>query len=194
MTLYEGVRIDLGDQIIASTRVEVALNARTRELSVHWYAAYTRANHEKNVARQLESRSVDFFLPLYEKVSKWKDRTVKLRLPLFPGYVFVRLVLEEKLRLLQIPGVVHLVGSSGRPVPLPENEMQALREGLNKSILAEPCPYLRVGRRVRVRSGPLKGMEGILLKKKTGYRFVLSLELIQRSIAVEVDAVDIEAA
>lgn len=161
--------------------------------NLRWYAAYSCANHEKSIARQFELRSIESFLPLYEKPSRWKDRTVKLQLPLFPGYVFVRLAIEEKLRVLQVPGVVRLVGFKGHPVPLPDEEMQALREGLSDSLLAEPCPYLQVGRRVRVRSGALRGLEGILLKKKSGYRFVLSMELIQRSIAVEVDAADLEA-
>lgn len=159
---------------------------------LRWYAAYSCANHEKSVARQLELRSIDSFLPLYERPSRWKDRTVKLQLPLFPGYLFVRLAIEEKLRVLEVPGVVRLVGFNGHPVPLPDEEMQALREGLSDSLHAEPCPYLQVGRRVRLRSGPLQGLEGFLLKKKSGYRFVLSLELIQRSIAVEVDAADLE--
>ena len=161
--------------------------------NLHWYAAYSRANHEKSVTRQLELRSIESFLPLYERPSRWKDRTVKLQLPLFPGYVFVRLAIEEKLRVLQVPGVVRLVGFNGNPAPLLEEEMQALREGLSDSLRAEPCPYLQIGHRVRVKSGALRGLEGILLKKKSGYRFVLSLALIQRSIAVEVDAEDLEA-
>jgi transcription antitermination factor NusG len=161
--------------------------------NLRWYAAYSCANHEKSIARQFELRSIEAFLPLYERPSRWKDRTVKLQLPLFPGYVFVRLAIEQKLRVLQVPGVVRLVGFNGHPVPLPDEEMQALREGLSDSLLAEPCPYLQVGRRVRVRSGALRGLEGILLKKKSGYRFVLSLHLIQRSMAVEVNAADLEA-
>jgi len=160
--------------------------------NLRWYAAYSCANHEKSVARQLELRSIESFLPLYERPSRWKDRTVKLQLPLFPGYVFVRLAIEKKLGVLQVPGVVRLVGFNGHPAPLPEEEMQALREGLSGSLRVEPCPYLQIGRRVRVKSGALRGLDGILLKKKNGYRFVLSLELIQRSMAVEVDAVDIE--
>jgi transcription antitermination factor NusG len=161
--------------------------------NLRWYAAYSCPNHEKSIARQFELRSIESFLPLYEKPSRWKDRTVKLQLPLFPGYVFVRLDAEEKLRVLQVPGVVRLVGFNGHPAPLLEEEMQALREGLSGSLHAEPCSYLQVGRRVRIKSGSLRGLEGILLKKKSGYRFVLSLGLIQRSMAVEVDAVDVEA-
>jgi transcription antitermination factor NusG len=169
------------------------------ELSVshpetHWYAAYTCAQHEKSVARHLELRSIESFLPIYEKVSRWKDRRVKLQLPLFSGYVFVRLPLEQKLRVLQIPGVVRLVGFNGQPTPVGDEEMHALRSGLSGSLHAQPCPYLTIGRRVRIMAGPLRGLDGVLARKKTGFRFVLSLELIQRSIAVEVDAADLEAA
>lgn len=161
---------------------------------LRWYAAQTCARHEKRVARQLELRAVESFLPLYEKMSRWKDRRVKVQLPLFSGYVFVRMALEEKLRVLQVPGIVRLLGFNGHLAPLSDEEMQALRDGLNGSLHAEPCPYLATGRRVRIKAGPLRGLDGVLARKKTGFRFVLSLELIQRSIAVEVDAVDIEAA
>ena len=160
----------------------------------HWYAAYTRAQHEKSVARQLELRAVESFLPLYQKMSRWKDRRVVLHLPLFSGYVFVHMALEERVRVLQVPGVVRLVGCDGRPTPMPEEEMEALRNGLLGTLHAEPCPYLHVGSPVRLKSGPLRGVQGVLLKKKSGHRFVISFELIRRSIAVEVDAVDVAAA
>jgi transcription antitermination factor NusG len=159
-----------------------------------WYAAYTCAHHEKGVARQLELRSIESFLPLYEKVSRWKDRRVKLQLPLFSGYVFVRMALEEKLRVLQIPSVVRLVGFSGIPTPLNNDEMEAMRNGLDSKWRAEPHPYLTVGRRVRIKSGPFAGLQGILLRKKSGFRFVLSVELIHRSIAVDIDGADVAAA
>jgi transcription antitermination factor NusG len=158
-----------------------------------WFAAYTCANHEKSVARQLHLRAFEYFLPLYEKMSRWKDRRVKLQLPLFTGYVFVHMTLEQKLDVLQIPSVVRLVGFNGIPTPLSDGEMEAMRKGLSGALHVEPFPYLRVGRRVLLRSGPLQGLQGILLKKKSGSRFVLSLDLIQRSIAVEVDSADVTA-
>jgi len=161
---------------------------------VRWYATYTRAQHEKSVARQLELRAIESFLPVYEKMSRWKDRRVKVRLPLFSGYVFVRMTLEEKMRVLQVPGVVRLVGFGGQPTPLPEEEMEVLRSRLSGALHAEPCPYLQAGSRIRLKSGPLRGIQGVLLKKKNGCRFVISFELIQRSIAVEVDAADVAAA
>jgi len=162
-------------------------------VELHWYAVYTCAQHEKSVAKQLELRSIEYFLPLYERVSRWKDRRVKLQVPLFSGYVFVRIELQERLSVLQVPGVVHLVGFGGQPTPLPQEEMEALRNGLSGTFCAKPCPYLELGGNVRIKSGPLAGLQGILRRKKGTYRFVLSLELIQRSISVEVDAVDIEA-
>jgi transcription antitermination factor NusG len=160
---------------------------------LRWYAVYTCAQHEKSVAKQLAVRSVECFLPLYEKVSRWKDRRVKIEFPLFAGYVFARLSLKDRLRAVQAPGIVRLVGFNGHPTPLPDDEIHALRNGLSTALGAEPCPYVQVGRRVRILSGPLKGLEGILQRKKSGTRFVISLHLIQRSVTVEVQAADLES-
>ena len=157
-----------------------------------WYAAYTSANHEKRVAEQLARRSVEHFLPVYQVVRRWKDRRVKLQLPLFPGYIFVRLALHDRLRVLQTPGVVKLVGFGETPSALPQDEIDALRTSLAVGVRAEPHPYLRVGRRVRVKWGPLAGMEGILKRRKNQDRLVISLELILRSVAVEVSALELE--
>jgi transcription antitermination factor NusG len=158
----------------------------------HWYVAQTCARHEKRVAEQMSTRGIEHFLPLYEKVSRWKDRRVKLQLPLFPGYIFVRVPLQERLRALEIPSVVRLVGFGGLPVPMPDQEMEAMRNGLAIQLRAEPHPYLTAGRRVRIKSGPLAGLQGILLRKKGNYRFLLSIDLIERSVAADVDIADIE--
>lgn len=163
----------------------------TEYFEPHWYAAYTCANHEKRVVEQLDKRSVESFLPLYETVRRWKDRRVRLHLPLFPGYVFVRLALRHRLQVLQIPSVVRLVGFNGLPTALPDEEMERLRNGLTRQLRAEPHPYLTVGRRVRIINGPLQGLEGILLRKRGDLRVVLSLDLIQRSLAVDIDIADI---
>ncbi len=157
-----------------------------------WYVAHTSANHEKRVTQQLLERSVEHFLPLYDSVRRWKDRRMKLQVPLFPGYVFVRLPLRDRLKVLQIPGVARLISFNGQPAALPDNEIEALRAGLAAQLRAEPHPYLTVGRRVRVRRGPLEGVEGILIRKKNAYRVVLSLDVIMRSASVEVDASDLE--
>src|SRR6266566_3190649 len=157
----------------------------------HWYAAYTCANHEKRVAAELRMREVENFLPLYSSVRRWKDRRVQLELPLFPGYVFVRLALRDRLRVIQIPSVVRLVGFNGLPAALPDEEMEILRLGLCQSLRAEPHPFLTVGRRVRITGGPFAGLEGILKRRKGHLRVVVSLELIQRSVAVDVDVADV---
>jgi transcription antitermination factor NusG len=139
-------------------------------------------------------RAVEHFLPLYASVRRWKDRRVRLELPLFPGYVFVRLALRDRLQALQASGVVRLVGFGDRPAPLPDQEIETLREGLTHGLRAEPHPYLRVGHRVLVKSGPLEGLEGIVVRRKNGCRLVISFELIQRAMAVEIDEADLEAA
>jgi transcription antitermination factor NusG len=157
----------------------------------HWYAAYTRAQHEKRVAAELGMREVEHFLPLYSSVRRWKDRRVQLELPLFPGYVFVRLALRERLRVLQIPSVVRLVGFNGQPAALPDTEMEIMRSGLSQSLRAEPHPFLTVGRRVQIIGGAFAGLQGVLRRKKSGMRVVVSLGLIQRSVAVDVDIADV---
>lgn len=159
-----------------------------------WYVAQTCARHEKCVAEQLASRNIEKFLPLYETVSRWKDRRVRLQLPIFAGYVFVRLPLRERLRVLELPSVVKLIAFGQLPIALPDDEMDALRHGLTSQLRAEPHPYFTAGRRVRMRSGPLAGLTGVILRKQGSFRLVLSVELIQRSVAVDVDVADIEPA
>jgi transcription antitermination factor NusG len=159
---------------------------------VHWYATYTCAHHEKQVAAQLQSRALECFLPLYRSVRRWKDRRVTLDLPLFPGYLFVRLALRDRMRVLQIPGVVHLVSFSGQPVAVPDDEMDRLRRGLSHSLCAEPHPFLTTGRRVSIIRGPLAGCQGILRRRKNNFRLVISIDLIRRACAVDVDAADVQ--
>lgn len=157
----------------------------------HWYAAYIAARHEKRVAEQLRERSIDSFLPLYETVRRWKNGRHRVKLPLFPGYVFVRIPLVERLRVLQLPSVVRLVGFSGQPTPLSESEVEAIQSCLTRGTKLAPHPFLAVGRRVRVIRGPLQGLEGIVVRKKSQFRFVISLELIQRSVSTEVEQDDL---
>lgn len=161
-------------------------------LQPRWYVAQTCANHEKSVLRELGQRSVEAYLPQYESVRRWKDRRMRLDLPLFPGYVFVHLPLCDRLRILQTPSVVRLVGFAGQPIPLLDQEIETLRQGLAYKIRFEPHPHLKVGRRVRVKTGPLQGLEGILLRKKSTFRFILTLDLIMRSVAAEIDVAELE--
>ena len=158
----------------------------------HWYALYTRSRHEKQLAGQLQERRIECFLPLYSSVRRWKDRRVTLQLPLFPGYIFLRTSPQRRIEVLNLPGAARFVAFNGRPAVLPESDLLRLRAGLDQGLRAVPHPYLQIGRRVRVRSGPLAGTEGILLRKKDQFRLIVSIDLIMRSVAVEMDAADVE--
>jgi transcription antitermination factor NusG len=165
-----------------------------QEFSAHWFAAYTNSHHEKRVASYLAERRLESFLPLYATRHRWKNGCeMNLELPLFPNYVFVRIASRERVRVLEVPGVVSLVGFGRTLAPLPDFEIEALRSGLGRRKL-EPHPYLVIGERVRIRTGAMIGMEGVLVRKKNNFRVVLALEAIMQCVAVEVDAVDLEPA
>lgn len=163
------------------------------EVSANWFALYTLTRHEKCVARILEQRQIEHFLPLYHTEHKWKDGSrVKLELPLFPGYLFVRISRREKVRVLQVPGALAVVsGLKGEPEPLPEDVILALRSSL-ESYAVEPHPLLTAGQRVKIRCGALAGWEGVVMRLKGQTRVVLTLEQIMRSISVEVSSDDLE--
>jgi transcription antitermination factor NusG len=182
---------------IAISANEVSTNGAAHLCSVgqseqRWFAAYTCANHEKRVAALLHVRAVEHFLPLYSSLRRWKDRRVRLELPLFPGYIFVRLARSERLQVLEAPGIVRLVGFNGQPYALPDREVESLSNGIKLGLCIQPHPYLSAGARVRIKRGPLGGAEGILIRRKNTYRVVLSLDLITRSASVEVDASDVD--
>jgi transcription antitermination factor NusG len=179
------------DQMASATPLPKVSNVE--QGAARWYAIYTSSRHEKVIAKQLEDRGIESFLPLYRSWHRWKDRRKLVELALFPSYVFVRIEAQERLRVLEVPGVVNLVSFNGEPAALPEQEINALRNGLENDIYAEPHPYLRVGRKVRVVRGPMAGAEGILSRKKDKHRVVISIDLLMRSIAVEVEGADLEA-
>lgn len=156
-----------------------------------WYAGYTASRHEKRVADHLQQRGVEHFLPLYETIHRWNNGRHRVQLPIFPSYVFVRIALRDRLRVLEIPGFVRLVGFSSVPVPLPDSEITAMQDAFKQGIRAEPYPYLTTGTRVEVVRGPLQGMKGILLRRQGPWRVVLSVDLIMRSMVVEVGADDV---
>ncbi|MGH9641119.1 MAG: transcription termination/antitermination protein NusG [Terriglobales bacterium] len=164
------------------------------ENDIHWFAVYTASRHEKRVAKHFAEREISSFLPLYLKVHHWKKRNrVNLELPLFPNYIFVQISPPQRSTVLGVPGVLALVGSRHAPSALPEAEIESLRAGMALNKLA-PHSYLVEGERVRIRAGSMEGLEGILVRKKNELRVVLTLDLIQRSVAVEVDAEDVEPA
>ena len=156
-----------------------------------WYAGCTAARHEKRVAEQLQSRGVQYFLPLYETIHRWQNGRHRVQLPLFPGYVFVRLALRDRRQVLEIPGFARLVGFSSTPTPLPDSDIEAMQRALEPGLHAHPHPYLTVGRKVEIVRGPLQGITGVLLRRHGICRVVLSVELILRSMVVEVNADDV---
>ena len=161
-------------------------------VSLQWFAAYTASRHEKLVSAQLAERKVESFLPLYRTVHRWKNRTqAQLELPLFPSYVFVRISPCERGAILQVPGVLSLVGSKKEAWALPDFEIEALRAGLDQRN-PEPHSFLIAGDRVRITAGPLEGMEGILVQKKNSFRVVLTLDHIMKSVSVEVGIHEVE--
>ncbi len=157
-----------------------------------WYALYTRHQHEKTVASLLSGKGFQVFLPLYSTVHRWKDRDKQLFLPLYPGYVFLLDRLDRTLQILMTPGVHSIVGTAGGPEPIPQFEIDAVKRVIESSLAVEPHPFLRCGDRVRVTYGPLEGIEGILLRKKNAFRLVLSMEMLMKSVAIEIDASIVE--
>jgi transcription antitermination factor NusG len=157
-----------------------------------WFALSTFSNSEKQVERHLDIRGIEKFLPLHTVVKKWKNRTtVKLELPLFAGYIFVKIAPEERIKALQIPNVLSIVGSGRNPLALPDDEIELLKKDLHLRV-TEPHRYLTTGTRARIRSGPLAGMVGIVTRVDSRLRVVLSFELLMRSVAVHVDANELE--
>jgi transcription antitermination factor NusG len=171
---------------------EGAMATAICQSSSRWFAVYTASRQEKHVSTQLNHRQIECFLPLYQTVHRWKNRTkVTVELPLFPSYLFVRVQPERRGSVLSVAGVLSLVGSRREAWPLPDCEVEALRSAIDQR-QPEPHEYLVVGERARIKVGPLTGMEGVLLRRKNGLRVVLTVEQIARSFSVEVDIGDVE--
>jgi transcription antitermination factor NusG len=159
-----------------------------------WWAVYTRHHHEKIVARMLSGKGLEVFLPLYESTRRWKDRNKMLSLPLFPCYLFVRGGYDRRLQVVTTPGVHMLLSDGERVAIVPEAEIQAIRKTVEAAVRVEPHPFLKCGERVRIKRGALEGVEGILVRKSNRNRMVLSFDLLAQSVAVEIDAADVETA
>ena len=157
-----------------------------------WFAVYTKHQHEKSAASLLERKGIQQFLPLYREVRRWKDRKQEVVLPLFPCYLFVFTELSRKLEVLQTAGVRWFVENSGHACPVPEAEIEALQKVCASGVRVTPHPFLKRGDTVRLSEGPLAGIEGILTQVKNEHRIVLSVELLKRSVAVEVDPLSVE--
>ncbi len=166
----------------------------TAENEPHWWALYTRHQHEKVVAQILTSKGFEVFLPLYESIRRWKDRSKALSLPLFPCYVFVRGGLSRRSLVVTTPGVHTILYNGERIAMIPNEEIDSIRRAVDGHLRVEPHPFLRCGERVRVTRGSLEGVEGVLLRKKSLYRLILSVDMLAQSVAVEIDASDVQPA
>lgn len=158
-----------------------------------WYAIYTRHQHEKTVAQILTGKGFNTFLPLYATTHSWKDRTKALTLPLFPCYVFLKGGIERRLQIITTPGIYGLVSSAGQPAAIPDIEIEAIRRAVESGTRVEIHPFLKCGSWVRVKCGPLAGIEGILVRKKNISRLVLTVEILGTAAAIEVATFQVEA-
>jgi transcriptional antiterminator NusG len=182
----------LSTPLVASGAASVG--SRGQDDKRHWYALRTYQRHEKRVCEYLQSRSIQCFLPLYMQAYRWKNGCKgRVELPLFPGYLFVEIDSSRRGHVLEPPGAISLVGSTRELWPIPDSAIQILRDSLHLR-KCEPHPYLVAGVRVRIISGPLASMTGILVRKNSDLRVVVTLDQVMQGVAVEVDASEIESA
>lgn len=159
----------------------------TPKIQQAWYALHVRSRYENTVAAHLRGRDHEYFLPVYKCRRRWSDRIQEVELPLFPGYLFCKFDPRNRLPVLSIPGVVSIVGVRRIALPIDQSEIVALQATVRSDLRRQPWPFLQIGHKVRIECGPLCGVEGIFLGFRGGGRLVLSLTLLQRSIAVQVD-------
>ncbi len=152
-----------------------------------WYGVRTRSNHEKLVTTFLESNGYEQYLPLYRVRRYWSDRVVVSEQPLFPGYIFCRFDPNKRIRIITTPGVVSIIGFGNELAPIDDSEVQAVRTVLRTGIPVQACGFLQEGQRIRVRCGALQGIEGVLLKRKSEWRLIISVTTLHRSISIEID-------
>lgn len=157
-------------------------------MSEHWYALHVRPRFEKHVQTHLEDKGYEVFYPTYTSTRQWSDRVKSLSFPLFPGYVFCRFNVHARLPILITPGVNQVVGSGKTPITVDERELAAIRRVMESGVAAQPWPYLQVGETVQIETGPLEGLTGIVTRIKSSDRLVVSVSLLMRSVAVELDS------
>lgn len=161
-----------------------------------WYVVHVRSRHEFKVMDRLTKAGIDVFLPIVERLSKWKDRKKLVSFPLFPGYVFVHIqkIYETMLIILKTPGVVRFIGiASNEPEPVPDEQIDSLKRLVESKEDLDPYPYLKEGQRVRIKRGPLKGVEGILVERPGKHILVLSIDILRRGVSIKIDASDVES-
>jgi len=183
--------------VVSSLALDFSQPVRAAEPEAEsWYGLQTRPRHEKIVAQRLEERGVTAFLPLVTEVHRWSDRKKTVQLPLFSCYVFAKFTRNrsERLRVLRVEGVFGLVGARGEGTPIPDSQIDAVRSLVETELPWSSHPFLKIGQRVRIRSGALDGMEGILLSRNGDRTLVVSIDAIQRSLAVRVEGYEVEPA
>lgn len=158
-----------------------------RPMPFQWYALVVKPNHEKAVFEHLSVSAYEAVLPLYRSRRRWSDRVKEVTLPLFPGYVFCRFSYRSRVRVLRIPSVRSVVAAGSEPAPIPDWEIEAIQAVIRSGLPVKPWPFLKVGQRVVVTAGPLRGVEGILVEFRKTWQVIVSVELLQRSVATEVD-------
>lgn len=172
-------------------KAECDVEKRTRRDSVieyPWFALQVRTRHESGVSNYLHGQGYESFLPLYKCRKRWSDRVKEVETPLFPGYLFCRFDPQDRLPIMKTPGVMQIVGVNRVPVPVDEGEINAIQTLVASGIPNQPWPFLQVGEKVRIESGSLSGLEGILMEFRGTQRLVLSITLLQRSVSVEIDS------
>jgi len=159
----------------------------TENTTCRWYALRVKSRFENSVVTHLQGRGYESFLPMYKSRRRWSDRFKEIELPLFAGYVFCQLNPLDRLPILTVPGVVHVVGIGRNPAPIDESEIAAIQATVKSGLPSQPWPFLQIGHTVRIEHGPLYGVEGVLLGFRGHHRLVLSVTLLQRSVAVQID-------
>jgi transcriptional antiterminator NusG len=165
-----------------------SVNQEPQSAELPWFALQTRMRYEEFVARQLRGRGFDPFLPVYKSRRRWSDRTKEIELPLFPGYLFCRFDPANRFPILSAAGVLGVVGVGKTPTAIEEREIAAIQKTVHSGLPSQPWPFLQIGQKARVTYGPLCGVEGILVSFKGNCRLVLSVNLLQRSVAVDLDS------
>jgi transcription antitermination factor NusG len=171
---------------------EMSMGIQRANCAENWHALLTRHQHEKSVASALSNKNHEIYLPLYRCLRHWQDRAKQIWLPLFPCYVFVRGGMDRQLQIVTTPGVLNVVAWGGRPAVVPQAQLDAVRQIIESRLTVEMHPYLRCGDRVRVKTGPLIGLEGILTRRKGVAQLVISMELLGQAAAVEIDIANVE--
>jgi len=173
---------------LADTKIGI----QRANLASNWYSLFTHHQHEKSVALALSNKGYEIYLPLYRSLRRWRDRAKVLWLPLFPGYVFICEGMDRQLPILTTPGIVRIVGWGGHPEIVLQSQLNAVRQMVESRLAVETHPFLQRGDRVRVKTGPLMGLEGMLIRQKGVARLVVSMEMLGRSAAVEIDVSNVE--